>query len=107
MCMPNIQITSIFVDPNDTNLLLPIELTRNPPDGITAGPMSDDNMLEWEALISGPPGTPYEGGLFPAKLSFPKDYPHSPPTMRFSCDLFHPNGNNETLYLSHYRDGLF
>ena len=67
------------------------ELTRNPPDGITAGPISDDNMLVWEALISGPPDTSFEGGLFPAVLTFPKDYPLSPPTMKFTCKLFHPN----------------
>ena len=40
---------------------------------------------------SGPPGTAYEGGVFPALLTFPKDYPLSPPSMKFTCDLFHPN----------------
>lgn len=39
----------------------------------------------------GPEGTPFEGGLFPATLTFPKDYPLSPPTMKFTCDFFHPN----------------
>lgn len=68
-----------------------LELTRNPPDGITAGPISDENMLLWEALISGPPETPFEGGLFPAILTFPNDYPLSPPTMKFTCEIFHPN----------------
>lgn len=42
-------------------------------------------------MFSGPEGTPFEGGLFPATLTFPKDYPLSPPTMRFTCDFFHPN----------------
>ena len=37
------------------------ELTVNPPEGITAGPISEDNFFEWEALIMGPPGTDYEG----------------------------------------------
>ena len=27
------------------------ELTLNPPEGIIAGPMSEDNFFEWEALI--------------------------------------------------------
>ncbi len=36
------------------------DLTADPlQDSITAGPMSEDNMLEWEALIQGPEGTPY------------------------------------------------
>ena len=41
---------------------------------------------------SGPPGTPYEGGVFSALLTFPKDYPLSPPTMKFTTNIFHPNG---------------
>ena len=39
----------------------------------------------------GPVGTCYEDGLFTAMLHFPKDYPLSPPTMRFTTPLFHPN----------------
>lgn len=27
------------------------ELTLNPPEGITAGPVSEDNFFVWEALI--------------------------------------------------------
>ncbi|KAK8054650.1 Ubiquitin-conjugating enzyme E2 7 [Apiospora phragmitis] len=67
-------------------------LTNNPPDGITAGPMSEDDLLQWEALIQGPEGTPFEGGIFPAELKFPKDYPLAPPTMKFLGEIFHPNG---------------
>ncbi|KAI8078092.1 ubiquitin-conjugating enzyme/RWD-like protein [Gilbertella persicaria] len=69
-----------------------IELTLNAPEGITAGPVDENNFFEWELLLRiGPEGTPFEGGLFPATLTFPKDYPLSPPTMRFTCDFFHPN----------------
>lgn len=67
-------------------------LTNDPPDGITAGPSSEDDMFVWEALVQGPEGTPFEGGIFPAELKFPRDYPLSPPTMRFTCELWHPNG---------------
>ena len=83
------------------------ELTVNAPEGITAGPITEDDFFKyithircldyptdnhrWEALISGPDGSPFEGGLFPATLTFPKDYPLSPPVMRFECDLYHPN----------------
>ena len=36
------------------------DLTADPLQGtITAGPIDEDNMLEWEALIQGPEGTPY------------------------------------------------
>jgi hypothetical protein len=68
------------------------DLTNNPPDGITAGPVSEDDLLYWEALIQGPEGTPFEGGVFPAELKFPKDYPLAPPSMRFLGEVWHPNG---------------
>ncbi|KAI5200827.1 hypothetical protein E4T38_06406 [Aureobasidium subglaciale] len=35
-------------------------LTQDPPDGITAGPVEEDDLFVWEALIEGPEGTPYE-----------------------------------------------
>ena len=55
------------------------------------GPVSEDNYLEWEALLPGPDDTPFEGGVFSARLSFPPSYPLEPPTMRFDPPLFHPN----------------
>jgi len=67
------------------------ELTKNPPDGILAGPISETNFFEWEALIAGPPGSDYHGGLFPATITFPMDYPLNPPKMVFTCDMWHPN----------------
>ncbi|WWD02636.1 hypothetical protein V865_000676 [Kwoniella europaea PYCC6329] len=68
------------------------DLTADPlQDTITAGPISEDNMLEWEALIQGPEGTPYEGGVFAAKLVFPSDYPLNPFTITFDPPLLHPN----------------
>ena len=30
----------------------PTELTLNPPEGIVAGPINEDNFFEWEALIA-------------------------------------------------------
>uniref|UniRef100_A0A667H0G6 Ubiquitin conjugating enzyme E2 G2 n=2 Tax=Carnivora TaxID=33554 RepID=A0A667H0G6_LYNCA len=40
---------------------------------------------------TGPEDTCFEFGVFPAILSFPLDYPLSPPKMRFTCEMFHPN----------------
>ncbi|MCJ1287635.1 Ubiquitin-conjugating enzyme E2 7 [Xylographa opegraphella] len=68
-------------------------LTTDPPDGIIAGPVNEDDIFNWEALIQGPEGTPFEGGVFVAELKFPKDYPLAPPTMKFvGGEVWHPNG---------------
>jgi len=67
------------------------EVTVNGADCLVAGPVSPDNLFEWEALIEGPEGTPYEGGLFAARIVFPQDYPLSPPTMTFTSAMWHPN----------------
>ncbi|KAJ6317640.1 hypothetical protein OIU76_013227 [Salix suchowensis] len=32
-----------------------------------------------------------EGGFFNAIMSFPKNYPNSPPTIRFTSEMWHPN----------------
>ncbi|KAJ7145826.1 ubiquitin-conjugating enzyme [Mycena epipterygia] len=62
------------------------------PDGMfTAGPVSESDFFTWEALICGPKDTPFEGGVFAAKLTFPSDYPLSPFKMKFDPPLFHPN----------------
>lgn len=66
-------------------------LLTHPPDGITAGPVTEDDMFTWEAIIAGPSETPYEGGIFPATLTFPKDYPLNPPKMKFLGEIWHPN----------------
>ena len=68
-----------------------LQLLTNAPEGLIAGPVSDDNYFEWDAQVSGPEGTPFEDGLFVAKLVFPQDYPLNPPTMRFVTEIFHPN----------------
>jgi ubiquitin-conjugating enzyme E2 G2 len=47
------------------------QLVNDPPEGISAGPLDEDNFFEWECLVQGPEGTPYEGGIFSATLSFP------------------------------------
>lgn len=67
------------------------QLIKDSPEGISAGPISEDNLLEWECLIAGPADTCYEGGVFPATLTFPANYPLNPPKMKFNPPVFHPN----------------
>jgi ubiquitin-conjugating enzyme E2 G1 len=67
------------------------ELSKNPIDGFIVG-LVDDNIFEWRVLVTGPPGTLFEGGYFPTILKFPPTYPDKPPTMHFTTKgFFHPN----------------
>ncbi|KAJ8594129.1 ubiquitin-conjugating enzyme [Rhizopogon salebrosus TDB-379] len=67
------------------------ELTKHPVEGFSAGLVDDNNLYEWEIMIIGPPDTPYEGGFFKARLTFPSEYPLQPPKMRFITPMWHPN----------------
>lgn len=67
------------------------ELCRTTTAGLVAGPVTEDDLFTWEALIMGPEGTPYEFGVFRALLTFPKSYPMKPPKMVFTTPITHPN----------------
>ncbi|VEU21419.1 DEKNAAC102647 [Brettanomyces naardenensis] len=71
------------------------ELLREPTDGIVAGPVDENNLFKWNCLLVGPPGTPYENGVFRATMTFPKDYPLSPPKLKFDSPILHPNIYND------------
>ncbi|KAF9764959.1 putative ubiquitin-conjugating enzyme E2 7 [Nosema granulosis] len=55
----------------------------------------DDNFYTWEVLIFGPRDTPFENGIFRAKMIFPVNYPEAPPTFRFISEMWHPNIDRE------------
>ncbi|PWN27597.1 putative QRI8-E2 ubiquitin-conjugating enzyme [Jaminaea rosea] len=55
------------------------------------GPIDERDLLHWEALVPGPDDSPFEGGVFTAKLTFPASYPLEPPVMKFDPPIFHPN----------------
>ncbi|CAF0931142.1 unnamed protein product [Rotaria sp. Silwood1] len=60
-------------------------------DGVTATPLNESNLFEWQAIITGPDDTPYEGGIYELYISIPCDYPVKPPRVRFKTEVFHPN----------------
>lgn len=67
------------------------EMLTRAPDGISASPISDENMLAWRATITGPNASVYQGAKFRLHLDFPCDYPYSPPSLFFITRIFHPN----------------
>ena len=56
---------------------------------------SHTDMMFGQALIIGPPDTPYEGGYYLFKFHFPCDYPHKPPKVTYFTNdgktRFNPN----------------
>lgn len=52
--------------------------------GITLVP-NEQNLYVWKALLQGPSGTAYEGGLFELTLTVPQQYPLMPPQVRCRC----------------------
>ncbi|EON69573.1 hypothetical protein W97_08833 [Coniosporium apollinis CBS 100218] len=69
-------------DPNDALLEL--------------GPISDNELMEWRAVMRGVEGTAYEGGLWALHITLPPTYPLHPPTIRFTTPICHPNIHFQT-----------
>ena len=64
---------------------------QNPPEGVSASPISEDNLMIWSATVFGPDDTPWEGGIFSMRLTFNDQYPDKPPRVRFETKVYHPN----------------
>ena len=67
------------------------EFNNDPPEGFSAGPVDDSDMFKWEASITGPEESPFEGGNFQLSIEFPKDFPFKPPKVEFTTKVYHPN----------------
>ncbi|OHT16776.1 putative ubiquitin-conjugating enzyme E2 7 [Tritrichomonas foetus] len=67
-----------------------LAIQTDPNSGINAS-FIDNNIYRWRVTLFGPPNSPYSGGVFPALIEFPDDYPSSPPKMKFLCPMYHPN----------------
>jgi len=52
---------------------------------------SADNLKFWRALIEGPAGSPFEGGVFALSVVLPDDYPFRPPKITFETPVYHCN----------------
>lgn len=64
---------------------------------LTAQPADQTgDLTHLKACITGPPGTPYEGGSFIVDVKIPTEYPFRPPLMRFETNVWHPNISSQT-----------
>ncbi|GAN10580.1 conserved hypothetical protein [Mucor ambiguus] len=95
-------------------------IQKNPPPYITAKPL-ESNILDWHYVITGPPDTPYEGGEYYGRITFPAEYPFKPPSIRMitpsgrfqpdtrlclSMSDFHPSSWNPSWSISTILNGL-
>ncbi|KAL2465504.1 Ubiquitin-conjugating enzyme E2 27 [Abeliophyllum distichum] len=64
--------------------------------GIKVIPKSDANLAHLLGTITGPLGTPYEGGTFKIDITLPDGYPFEPPKMRFATKVWHPNISSQS-----------
>ena len=95
--------TLFLFGPARTRLVRELDrLERDPPPGVAcyAARLRGERCREWRrgangvelrARITGPPSTPYAGGLFLIALRITKRYPFEPPTVRFVTPVHHPN----------------
>ncbi|XP_023334729.1 uncharacterized protein LOC111706168 [Eurytemora carolleeae] len=61
----------------------------------------DDKSTLLKAIITGPEGTPYTGGVYEFDIYFPSKYPHSPPKVQFRT-----TGNGSVRFNPNlYQDG--
>lgn len=74
------------------------QIQQNPPPYIVARP-HEDNILDWHYVLTGPPDSPYAGGQYHGRVTFPTEYPFKPPRIKMCT----PSGRfevNQRLCLS-------
>ncbi|KAJ5315530.1 Ubiquitin-conjugating enzyme E2 [Penicillium atrosanguineum] len=60
------------------------DLYKNPSPYFTAGPVDESNLHDWHFTLAGPPTpSPYAGGFYHGRITFPPTYPLRPPSFRF------------------------
>ncbi|KAI9802989.1 MAG: hypothetical protein M1825_002222 [Sarcosagium campestre] len=87
--------------PSTKRLLHELQLQAQDPSSMSGvlaklGPISDAELLHWEAVLKGVSGTPYADGLWKLDIQIPESYPMQAPVIRFVTPVCHPNVNIKT-----------
>ena len=57
---------------------------------------SPSSPYDFQCVLKGPDGSPYDGGVFVLSIDVPVDYPIRPPKLSFDTPIWHPNVHFET-----------
>ncbi|CDK28735.1 unnamed protein product [Kuraishia capsulata CBS 1993] len=72
------------------------DVKKDPLAGVSLDVISEDDLSHLTGSFLGPPGTPYEGGLFKVDIQVPNEYPFKPPLVKFDTKIYHPNISSQT-----------
>eukprot|EP01123_Difflugia_compressa_P005126 TRINITY_DN1670_c0_g2_i1.p1 TRINITY_DN1670_c0_g2~~TRINITY_DN1670_c0_g2_i1.p1 ORF type:complete len:241 (-),score=37.64 TRINITY_DN1670_c0_g2_i1:140-862(-) len=66
-------------------------IQSEPVEGVYVELYSDSNFFDWRIFFEGPKNSPFENGVYEAKLTFPTEYPYAPPVLTIVSKFWHPN----------------
>ena len=72
------------------------KLEKALPEFVTEINSVDDDIFTWDCTLEGPSCSPYSGGKFVLRLTFPKQYPFKQPALVFRTKVYHPSVLQET-----------
>ena len=77
------------------------KLTINPIYDIKVN-LKNNDLFNWELILPGPKGSPYESGIFILSFIFPPNYPFRYPDVKFTTPILHPKINESGQFCCHY-----
>lgn len=72
------------------------ECRQDTQSGVSLELVSENDLTHLTGYFNGPPGTPYEHGVFKIDINIPNEYPFKPPVMKFLTKIYHPNISSVT-----------
>lgn len=72
------------------------ECRQDTQSGVSLKLNNETDLTHLTGFFKGPPGTPYEGGVFQVDINIPNEYPFKPPQMKFLTKIYHPNISSVT-----------